>query len=81
MNILLICPRAGELVGKHPSFLPLGVAYLAAVLEQDGHRVEVVVLWSDGAVTGWRHVFRATEELSVLVDRVRDELAVCTDER
>jgi anaerobic magnesium-protoporphyrin IX monomethyl ester cyclase len=44
MNILLVCPQSAELVGSHPSFLPLGVAYIAAVLEQDGHRVEVLDL-------------------------------------
>ncbi len=44
MNILLVCPYSGELVGKHPSFLPLGIAYIAAVLEEDGHRVEVLDL-------------------------------------
>lgn len=44
MKILLVCPQSNELVGKHPSFLPLGVAYIAAVLEQDGHRVEVLDL-------------------------------------
>ena len=44
MNILLVCPQSGELVGKHPSFLPLGVAYIAAVLEKDGHRIEVLDL-------------------------------------
>jgi anaerobic magnesium-protoporphyrin IX monomethyl ester cyclase len=44
MNILLVCPQSNELVGKRPSFLPLGLAYIAAVLEQDGHRVEVLDL-------------------------------------
>ncbi len=44
MNILLVCPYSSELVGAHPSFLPLGVAYIAAALEQDGHRVEVLDL-------------------------------------
>lgn len=44
MNILLVCPQSNELVGKHPSFLPLGVAYIAAVLEQEGQHVEVLDL-------------------------------------
>ncbi len=34
MNILLVCPHSSELVGAHPSFLPLGVAYIAAVLDK-----------------------------------------------
>jgi hypothetical protein len=40
-------------------------------------RVEVVVLWSSGAVTGWQHVFRATDEIGWLADRVREQLAAC----
>jgi hypothetical protein len=36
--------------------------------------VEVVVLWSSGTVTGWQHVFRASEDLGHLATRVKQEL-------
>jgi hypothetical protein len=36
--------------------------------------VEVAVLWSSGTVTGWQHVFRATDDLDTLADRLRAEL-------
>lgn len=41
-------------------------------------RVEIVVLWSSGAVTGWQHVFRATDEISWLAEHIAGELAACT---
>jgi hypothetical protein len=36
--------------------------------------VEVVVLWSSGAVTGWQHVFRATDAIGWVRQRLDDEL-------
>jgi hypothetical protein len=45
------------------------------MFNREGRRLEVVVLWSRGAVTGWQHVFRAADEVDYFVDRVRDEMA------
>lgn len=45
------------------------------MFSREGQRLEVVVLWSRGAVTGWQHVFRAADEVTYLVGRVRDEMA------
>lgn len=50
------------------------------MFRQEDARLEVVVLWSSGAVTGWRHVFRAADEASWLRDRVRDEVGRCGGE-
>lgn len=44
------------------------------IFNREGRRLEVVVLWSRGAVTGWQHVFRAADEVSYFVERVRDEM-------
>jgi len=43
-------------------------------------RLEVAVLWSSGAVTGWQHVFRAADEFSYFMERVQDELANLPDD-
>lgn len=45
------------------------------IFRRDDRRLEVVVLWSRGAVTGWQHVFRAADEVQYFVDRVKDELS------
>lgn len=45
------------------------------MFSREGRRLEVVVLWSRGAVTGWQHVFRAADEVSYFIDRVREEMA------
>jgi hypothetical protein len=45
------------------------------LFNREGRRLEVVVLWSRGAVTGWQHVFRAADEVDYLIDRVRAELS------
>lgn len=44
MKILLINPSQEKVYGslKKPDFPPLGLAYLGAVLEQEGHTVEVI---------------------------------------
>lgn len=44
------------------------------MFNREGRRLEVVVLWSRGAVTGWEHVFRAADEVDYLNDRIRAEL-------
>ena len=44
------------------------------MFSREGRRLEVVVLWSRGAVTGWEHVFRAADEVGYLHERIRDEL-------
>jgi hypothetical protein len=44
------------------------------MFSREGRRLEVVVLWSRGAVTGWEHVFRAADEVDYLNDRIREEL-------
>jgi hypothetical protein len=45
------------------------------MFNREGRRLEVVVLWSRGAVTGWEHVFRAADEVGYLVERFRQEMA------
>ncbi|MCC7042804.1 MAG: hypothetical protein IT183_03015 [Acidobacteria bacterium] len=45
------------------------------MLNREGQRLEVVVLWSRGAVTGWEHVFRAADEVNYIIERVREEMA------
>lgn len=45
------------------------------LFNREGRRLEVVVLWSRGAVTGWQHVFRAADEVGYFVGRVREEMA------
>ena len=37
--------------------------------------LDVTVLWSSGTVTGWRHVFRAADEIHHITERVREQLA------
>lgn len=49
------------------------------MFRREAETVEVVVLWSSGAVTGWRHVFRATDAIAFVIDRVREELAASTE--
>lgn len=44
------------------------------MFNREGRRLEVVVLWSRGAVTGWQHVFRAADEVSYFIERVREEM-------
>ena len=41
----------------------------------EGASLEIAVMWSHGAVTGWQHVFRATDEVHHVITRVREELA------
>lgn len=45
------------------------------MFNREGRRLEVVVLWSRGAVTGWEHVFRAADEVTYVIDRVHEEMA------
>jgi hypothetical protein len=45
------------------------------LFNREGRRLEVVVLWSRGAVTGWQHVFRAADEVDYIIERVRDEMS------
>ena len=45
------------------------------MFNREGQRLEVVVLWSRGAVTGWEHVFRAADEVNYVIERVREEMA------
>ena len=44
-------------------------------INREGRRLEVVVLWSRGAVTGWEHVFRAADEVSYVISRFHEEMA------
>lgn len=44
------------------------------ILRADSGDVEVVVLWSSGAATGWQHVFRAIDDSGTLVERLQAEL-------
>jgi hypothetical protein len=44
------------------------------MLQHDAGRLEVVVLWSSGTVTGWQHVFRAADALDWFAGRVQEEL-------
>jgi len=46
--------------------------------DTSGPRVEVVVMWSTGAVTGWQHVFRSSDDLADLSGRVASALAALT---
>jgi hypothetical protein len=50
------------------------------MFRRDDKAVEAVVLWSSGTVTGWQHVFRASDELSSLVDNVRTQLEASSTE-
>ena len=43
---------------------------------REGSRLEVVVLWSSGAGTGWQHVYRATDEIEYFIDCVLEQLAM-----
>jgi hypothetical protein len=42
---------------------------------REGRRLEVVVLWSSGAGTGWQHVYRATDEIDYFIDCVLEQFA------
>ena len=42
MNITLINPPYPSGVHSHPPFIPLGIAYLGAVAEKEGHDVTVI---------------------------------------
>ena len=44
------------------------------MLKREDNRLEVVVMWSAGAVPGWQHVFRAADEMGHVRDEVRREL-------
>jgi len=50
------------------------------MFRRDDKAVEAVVLWSSGTVTGWQHVFRASDDLSSLVDNVRTQLEASSAE-
>ena len=63
---------AGE--GYAECFWPEPTGQYWWMFNREGQRLEVVVLWSRGAVTGWQHVFRAADEVGYLVGRVRDEM-------
>ena len=65
--------EAGE--GYAECFWPGPTGQYWWMFNREGRRLEVVVLWSRGAVTGWEHVFRAADEVSYLIERVRDEMA------
>lgn len=45
------------------------------LFRREDRRLELAVLWSRGAMTGWQHVFRAADEVDYFVERVKDELA------
>ena len=64
---------AGE--GRAECFWPEPTGQYWWMFNREGQRLEVVVLWSRGAVTGWEHVFRAVDEVGYLVGRVREEMA------
>jgi hypothetical protein len=42
------------------------------MLKRDDRRLDVIVMWSAGAVPGWQHVFRAEDEVGYLRDLVSD---------
>ena len=42
MNVTLINPPYPPNVHSHPPFIPLGIAYLGAVAEKQGHQVTVI---------------------------------------
>lgn len=64
---------AGE--GHSECFWPEPTGQYWWMFNREGRRLEVVVLWSRGAVTGWEHVFRAADEVTYIVERVREEMA------
>lgn len=64
---------AGE--GYAECFWPEPTGQYWWMFNRDGERLEVVVLWSRGAGTGWQHVFRAADEVHYLDERIREELA------
>jgi hypothetical protein len=45
------------------------------MLRLDDRRLELVVMYSQGVVPGWQHVFRAVDEVDYFQDLVRIELA------
>jgi hypothetical protein len=49
------------------------------LFRREDARLEVAVLWSSGTVTGWQHVFRASDEFSYFLERVQDELSELPD--
>lgn len=44
------------------------------VFRRFDERVQMVVLWSTGTLTGWEHIFRAECELAELAAQVRTEV-------
>lgn len=44
------------------------------MLRRDDSTLEVVVLWASGVATGWQHVFRATDEMAWVRERLDAEL-------
>jgi anaerobic magnesium-protoporphyrin IX monomethyl ester cyclase len=47
MNVTLVNPPYPPSVHSHPAFIPLGIAYLGAVAEQEGHEVTVIDCQAD----------------------------------
>ena len=42
MKVTLVNPPYPPSVHSHPAFIPLGIAYLGAVAEKEGHEVTVI---------------------------------------
>lgn len=48
------------------------------MLRRDGNALAVVVLWSHGTLTGWRHLLRAETRFEEFRTRVRESVARLT---
>lgn len=71
---LMDCLEAARDTGYGECFWPERTGQYWWMARRDDRRIEVVVLWSTGAVTGWQHVYRATDEVDYVIDLVRSAL-------
>lgn len=56
-------------------FWPEPTGHFWWMFKRTDNSLETVVLWSRSSAVGWQHVFRATDEVTYVLDVVRSELA------
>lgn len=45
------------------------------IFKRDAETVEIVAMWTRGGASSWEHVFRATDAMTWVQERVRTEVA------
>jgi hypothetical protein len=61
MKVLLIQPPSRQQAQEEVVVPPLGLAYLASVVEQDGHKVRIIDAFAEGLT--WNRSEEHTSEL------------------